>query len=185
MSRMYAAPHQIALPLIALFIAVIRIVISVVVGCVETESDAYPKSRSETAVMEIMEAPSMEGVSAAMEAAPWKPPMPPPWKPPPPKPPRAEAISGLSTQNEASASKAIIVLRNIAHSPDAIAGCCDWRLLRDSVAISQACSCTPAEAFPSHLRDPEQALATAANAFCERSTRIPDILRRNYSFKPP
>ena len=70
MSRMDAAPHQIALPLIALFIAVIRIVISVVVGCVETESDAYPKSRSETAVMEIMEAPSMEGVSAAIEAAP-------------------------------------------------------------------------------------------------------------------
>ena len=70
MSRMDAAPHQIALPLIALFIAVIRIVISVVVGCVETESDAYPKSRSETAVMETMEARSMEGVSAAMEAAP-------------------------------------------------------------------------------------------------------------------
>src|SRR5271156_6575157 len=69
MTRMDPAPHQIALPLIALFIAVIRIVISVVVGCV-TESEAYPKSRSETAVMETMEAPAMEGVSAAMEAAP-------------------------------------------------------------------------------------------------------------------
>src|ERR1700726_2947161 len=50
---------------------------------------------------------------------PWKPPMPPPWKPPPPpppKPPRAEATSGLSKPNEASASKAITVLRNITHS---------------------------------------------------------------------
>jgi hypothetical protein len=168
MSRMDAAPHQIALPLIALFIAVVRIVISVVVGCVETES----------------EAPSMEGVSAAMEAAPMETSHAPPWKPPPPKPPRAEAISGLSTPNEASASKAIIALRNIVtplmRSPVAAIGASGAIALQHRKPVLHACRSVSLTS-----PRPEQALATAANAFCERSTQFPDILRRNYSFKTP
>src|ERR1035438_7795577 len=70
MMRVDTAPHQIALPLIALFVAIIRIVVAVIVGCVEAKPETYPKSRSETVVMETAEAAAMETSHATpMEAS--------------------------------------------------------------------------------------------------------------------